>query len=446
MSVRLGRPGRQPHASCMFRAEVTATDPIQAEVVAIVARIADIRPEDLRPEADLRSEHGVDSLLGLQIVAGLEKRFDLEVPDEDLDCYTTVDSIVTLVRRLKELSSLMEIFQHLLLQANGDVERALENLGRLQDLGYVDPSADLAAFRDSLQKQKVIRMEQGGAVLTRKGERMIRRDALNRVFNNLKRGAFGEHRTAHAGEGGDRLPETRPWRFGEDVGGIDVHRTMHNALVRTGIDLRLGEQDFEVNEREHLSSCATVLLLDVSHSMILYGEDRITPAKKVALAMAELIQTRYPKDALHVCLFGDEATEISVAQLPYVGVGPYHTNTRAALQLAQRILLRKKHPNKQIFMVTDGKPTVMVEGGRLYKNPFGVDPRIAGKTLEEAAACRRNKIVITTFMLTEEPSLVEFINKLTRVNKGRAYFSSADNLGESVFVDYVRNRKKRIGR
>jgi uncharacterized protein with von Willebrand factor type A (vWA) domain len=188
-----------------------------------------------------------------------------------------------------------------------------------------------------------------------------------------------------------------------------------------------------------------VLLLDISHSMILYGEDRITPAKKVALAMAELIQTRYPKDSLQVALFGDDATEVSVRQLPYVGAGPYHTNTRAALQLAQRLLLRKKHPNKQIFMVTDGKPSAITEHGRLYKNPFGLDPKIVGLTLEEAAACRRNKIVITTFMLTQDPTLVDFVNKLTQVNRGRAYFSAADDLGGSVFVDYLRNRKKKIG-
>jgi len=139
------------------------------------------------------------------------------------------------------------------------------------------------------------------------------------------------------------------------------------------------------------------------------------------------------------------AAEVSVKQLPYVGAGPYHTNTRAALQLAQRLLLRKKHPNKQVFMVTDGKPSAITEHGKLYKNPFGLDPKIVGLTLEEAAACRRNKIVITTFMLTQEPALVDFVNKLTQVNKGRAYFSAADNLGGSVFVDYLRNRKKKIG-
>jgi uncharacterized protein with von Willebrand factor type A (vWA) domain len=351
-----------------------------------------------------------------------------------------------LLRRLKEFASLMALFRHLLLQANGDVERTLEYMKRLQQMGYLDASADLAEFRRSLEEKRIIDSSPGFPALTRKGEAMIRREALNEIFTSLKRGAFGEHRTPHAGDGGERLPETRPWAFGEDLAALDVQRTMHNALVRTGPELRLGEADFEVNETEHQTQCATVLLVDVSHSMVLYGEDRITPAKKVALALAELIQTRYPKDSLDVCLFGDDATEVPVERLPYVGAGPYHTNTRAALQLAQRILLRKKHPNRQLFMITDGKPSAIHEEGKLYKNPFGLDPKIVSRTLEEAAACRRNRIVITTFMLTKDPTLVDFVNKLTQVNRGRAYFSAVDDLAGSVFVDYLRNRKKRLGR
>jgi uncharacterized protein with von Willebrand factor type A (vWA) domain len=350
-----------------------------------------------------------------------------------------------LLRRLREQGRLWDLFRQLLLRANGNVEQALRWLGNLKAQGYLDPSTDLDGFARALEEGRLVTREHGFPTLTPAGERMIRADALNRVFDGLRRGAAGEHRTPHAGDGGDRLPETRPYEFGEDVSALDVQRTLHNSLLRTGSELRLGEQDFEVNETEHQTSCATVLLLDISHSMVLYGEDRITPAKTVALAMAELIRTRYPKDSLQVCLFGDDAVEVSVRELPRVSAGPYHTNTRAALQLAQRLLLRKKHPNRQIFMVTDGKPSAIREEGRLYKNPFGLDPRIVGATLEEAAACRRNRIMITTFMLTREPSLVDFINTLTRVNRGRAYFSSADDLGSSVFVDYLRNRKKKLG-
>ena len=351
-----------------------------------------------------------------------------------------------LLRLLREQARLWDVFRRLLLRANGNVEQALRWLENLKEQGYLDSSTDLKGFAKSLEQARIITTEHGFPTLTPGGERMIRKDSLNRIFDGLRRGAAGEHRTPHAGEGGDRLPETRPYEFGEDVSALDVQRTLHNSLLRTGAELRLGEQDFEVNETEHLTSCATVLLLDISHSMVLYGEDRITPAKTVALAMAELIQTKYPKDSLQVCLFGDDAVEVSVKELPYVTAGPYHTNTRAALQLAQRLLLRKKHPNKQVFMVTDGKPSAITEQGKLYKNPFGLDPRIVGATLEEAAACRRRKIVVTTFMLTREPSLVDFVNKLTQVNRGRAYFSSVGDLGASVFVDYLRNRKTKLGR
>jgi uncharacterized protein with von Willebrand factor type A (vWA) domain len=221
---------------------------------------------------------------------------------------------------------------------------------------------------------------------------------------------------------------------------------MHNALRRGGPDFSLAEADFEVPETEHRTSCATVLLIDVSHSMVLYGEDRITPAKRVALALAELIQTRYPKDSLQVALFGDRAEEIPVRRIPYVGAGPFHTNTRDALRLARRLLLKKRHPNRQVFLVTDGKPSAITEeGGAVYKNPFGLDPRITSATLEEAAACRRDRIPVTTFMLTREPALVDFVNAMTRINRGRAYFASPDGLGDVVFVDFMKNRKANLG-
>lgn len=349
--------------------------------------------------------------------------------------------------RLRQFASLLALFQHLVLVADGDPEEALRMMRRMQEAGYLDRQADLDAFRRALEEGRVVERpsEGGGLRLAARGERMLRLDALRHVFSSLKKGAFGDHRTPHAGDGGERLPETRPWRVGDDLADLDLQATMRNALRRTGAELSLEERDFELNEREHTAACATVLLVDVSHSMVLYGEDRITPAKKVALALAELITTRYPKDSLEVALFGDDAVEVKLRDLTTLGAGPYHTNTRAGLQLAQRLLLRKKHPNRQIFMITDGKPSCITEHGRLYKNPFGLDPKIVGLTLEEAARCRRNRIVITTFMLTEDPALVDFVNTLTKVNRGRAYFSSPRDLGGSVFVDYLRNRKRRLG-
>ena len=349
-----------------------------------------------------------------------------------------------LLKKLRNLASLTALFHHLLLQANGDAERALRNMQELQEMGYIDPEADLEQFRQSLQENKIITEDGGKASLTKRGERFVRTEALRQVFTSLKKGDLGGHRTPLAGEGGERLPETRPWEFGDDLAGLDVQQTLKNSLLRTGANLQLAEEDLEINETEHHSSCATVLMVDISHSMILYGEDRITPAKKVAIAMAELIRREYSKDSLSVVLFGDDAVEVKVEELSRIGAGPYHTNTRAGLQLAQRILRRKKHPNKQIFMITDGKASAMYDGGTLYKNPFGLDPRIVNKTLEEAAICRRNKIVITTFMLTDDAYLVDFVNKLTKVNRGRAIFTGSDNIGKSVLVDYIKNRKRKV--
>ena len=211
-----------------------------------------------------------------------------------------------------------------------------------------------------------------------------------------------------------------------------------------GRSFQLREDDLEVRERERFVSAATVLMLDISHSMILYGEDRITPAKRVALALVELIRTRYPKDALHLVLFGDDAREVPLRELPYSGVGPYHTNTHAGLQLARHILMRKKHSNRQIFMITDGKPTALNERDGLYLNPFGLDRKIVRRTLNEAAECRRYGIPITTFMLAREPLLVDFVRQMTEINHGRAYFSSLRDLEQKVFVDFIRNRTRRV--
>jgi uncharacterized protein with von Willebrand factor type A (vWA) domain len=345
------------------------------------------------------------------------------------------------------LDDLMKMFNHLVLAFDGDPERALRYLRHLQEMGYIDKDVDLSRFRSALEQGKIVQQTHSGKLtLTKKGERSVRRGALEEIFSNLRKGDFGQHRTAVAGEGGERLPETRPYEFGDDFERVDLNRSIHNSLVRAfGDRLNLQERDLVVSEMEHHTTCATVLLIDVSHSMILYGEDRITPAKKVALALAELIKTQYPKDSLHVATFGDTAEEIKVERIPYVGAGPYHTNTKAALQLARRLLIRKKHPNKQIFMITDGKPSAVFENGQIYINAFGLDPKIVSMTLEEANVCRRYKIGITTFMLTDHPQLVDFVMKLTRINRGRAYLSNCRDVGKSLFVDYIRNRRKKFG-
>jgi uncharacterized protein with von Willebrand factor type A (vWA) domain len=349
-------------------------------------------------------------------------------------------------RRLADrLRLLMRLLAFLLVREDGDVDRALEILGMLgRRHGLFDEDLSFEDFKEHLGSAKLVAASPAGFSLTPRGERFIRAESLNQIFTGLKTGLGGEHRTPHQGRGTERLAETRAYRFGDEVADIDFVSSYRNALKHADLeDVVLEEQDLEVYEHEQHVSVATVLLLDVSHSMILYGEDRITPAKRVALALTELILTRYPKDAFHVVLFGDTAAEISVRDLTYAGVGPYHTNTHAGLRLARSILMRKKHTSKQVFMITDGKPTALFEDGRLYLNSYGLDRKIVNTTLDEAAECRRYGIPITTFMLAREPLLVEFVENLTRINKGRAFFASCDRVEQAVFVDFIRNRERK---
>ncbi len=350
-----------------------------------------------------------------------------------------------LIQQLLSEIGLRRLFNHLLLQSGGDAEEAMRWMRALQDQGYLDPDIDLEAFFARLMDENILETDANGNVgLAAGGERQIRRDALDEIFGGLKKSAAGYHSVPSAGEGTERLTENRPYRFGDDPTSIDGVRTLQNALQHgdPADDIMITEDDLEVFETEHNSSCATVVMIDISHSMILYGEDRITPAKKVALALTELILTKYPKDTIDVLLFGDDAVEVPISEIPYIKVGPFHTNTKAGLVLAQNILRRRKHNNKQIFMITDGKPSALHENGRLYTNSFGLDMKIVNRTLEEADRCRRARITITTFMLATDPTLVNFVDQLSRINRGRAFYSSTDRLGEYILADYIRNRRK----
>lgn len=343
---------------------------------------------------------------------------------------------------------LMKLFSQLLMHTNGDVNQALQWLTDLDKEHRIfedDEGMGFDEFLEWLKKEGYIEEFNDILALTHKGSRRIRQDALKEIFTSLKKRSFGEHESPFSGQGIERLSETKPYQFGDEAANIDFASTIKNAIKREGLDeFNLKEEDFEVYETEHMTSCATVLALDISHSMILYGEDRITPAKKVALALVEMITTRFPKDSLHVIVFGDKAVEVSLEDIPTIAVGPYHTNTKDALDLAQRILKRKRNVNKQVFMITDGKPSAIFIDGRLYKNPYGLDRRIVNQTLNQARSCRRNNIAITTFMVARDPWLVDFVKELTEVNKGRAYYSSLNQLGEYIFVDYIRNRKQRL--
>lgn len=344
------------------------------------------------------------------------------------------------------LQSLISLFSSLLLQTSGDVNEAIEWLRQLdQEYHLFDESMNFDAFIDRLKDLGLIEEANEVYNITARGVQRIRQDALDEIFRKLIKSPLGTHDTPYTGTGVDRLSETKKFHFGDQPTNIDLTSTITNALKRDGIEeFRLIEEDLEVYETEHTTSCATILMLDISHSMILYGEDRITPAKQVALALSELIRIKYPKDFLRLIIFGDNAKEVSLHDLPFLSAGPFHTNTRAGLQLARNLLRRCGNMNKQIFMITDGKPSAIYEeSGKLYKNSYGLDPRIVNKTLDEAVACRREHIAISTFMIAREPYLINFVEELTRANKGRAYYSSVTNLGEFLFVDYIRNRRKR---
>ena len=348
----------------------------------------------------------------------------------------------------QRLEKMISLFSALVTQTSGDVNEALEWLRQLgEEYGLFDEDLTLEELIAKLKEMGVIEEVRSGLELTTRGIQRIRQDALREIFSSLLKAPTGGHETPHTGSGVDRLSETRKFTFGDQPTNIDLSSTLSNAFRRDGIEqFTLREEDLEVYETEHQTSCATVLMIDISHSMILYGEDRITPAKQVALALSELIMTRFPKDYLALVVFGDDAKLVSINELPFLTVGPFHTNTRAGLQMARTLLRRHGSANKQIFMVTDGKPSAISEpNGRIYKNAFGLDPRIVNKTLDEAVACRRERIPITTFMVARDPYLINFVEDLTRANQGRAYYSSLNKLGDFVFVDYIRNRRKRFG-
>jgi len=343
------------------------------------------------------------------------------------------------------LEDLISLFNSILIQTNGDIQEALDWLEQMGvEYQLFDKDLSFGDFVDELKKQGYIAEKDGMKILTSKGSQKIRTDMLRKIFSGMKPDTSGFHESNKSGRGIDKLSELKKYEFGDQVTNIDLSSTLKNAFLKTDLDnFRLDEEDIDVYETEHMTSCATVLMIDISHSMILYGEDRITPAKEVALALSELILSKYPKDKLNIVVFGDDAKEITVRDLPFLSVGPFHTNTKAGLNLARQILKKKGNVNKQIFMITDGKPSALfTDDGRIYKNSFGLDPRIVNKTLDEAVACRKDKIKITTFMIAQDYYLINFIEEFTKANNGKAYYSDLDSLGQNIFVDYLRNRKK----
>jgi len=345
--------------------------------------------------------------------------------------------------------NLLSLFLQLISMTGGDVSEALSWLTNL-DKRYqlTEPTYGIGDFIEDLKSKGYLSEDtpEGKLQATGKTEQSIRKRALEEIFGKLKRSKAGQHKTTLSGQGDESSTDRRGYTFGDNLDQIALTESLRNAQAKHGLsgEYLLTEDDLEVVEKEHRSQTSTVLMIDISHSMILYGEDRITPAKKVAMALAELIKTRYPKDTLDIIVFGNDAWQIELKDLPFLQVGPYHTNTVAGLELAMDLLRRRKNPNKQIFMITDGKPTCLKVGIKYYKNSFGIDSKILAETLKLAARCRKLNIPVTTFMIASDPYLKEFVKEFTQANQGYAYYSSLKGLGEVIFEDYKRNRSKRF--
>lgn len=347
---------------------------------------------------------------------------------------------------------LFDVFSELITHTSGDVDEALDWLNIL-DKEYKLTTEDytMEDFIEDLKKKGYLREEiqpdgNGQLSITAKTERVLRKNAMDQIFGNIRKNGAGNHKSKKSGQGDESTGEFRDFQFGDSLENISITESLKNAQINHGAgEFRLTEQDLVVEDTHHKSQMSTVLMIDISHSMILYGEDRITPAKKVAMALAELITTSYPKDTLDVIVFGNDAWPIKIKDLPYLNVGPYHTNTVAGLELAMDILRRKRNTNKQIFMITDGKPSCLrMPDGQYYKNSNGLDQMIVEKCYTMAAQARKMHIPITTFMIAQDPYLQSFVEQFTASNKGKAFFTGLKGLGEMIFHDYETNRKKRI--
>jgi Ca-activated chloride channel homolog len=334
------------------------------------------------------------------------------------------------------------------MQAEGSIEELIEKLiQRMEQEELIsidqphDPSRKSTTPGQTGEAQNDARFE-----ITDKSLDFLGFKTLRDLLGSLGRSSFGRHDTRDLATGIESSGASKPYEFGDTLN-LDITATLSSAIEREGLQMPLNIEysDLQVHQCEYQSSCATVVMLDCSHSMILYGEDRFTPAKKVAMALSHLIRTQYPGDSLSLVLFHDSAEEMPISQLARVKVGPYYTNTREGLRLAQRILQRQRKDMKQIVMITDGKPSALtLEDGRIYKNAFGLDPLVVSQTLEEVSRCKRSGIMINTFMLASDYGLVQFVQKVTAMCKGKAYFTTPQTLGQYLLMDYMSRKMKTI--
>jgi len=335
------------------------------------------------------------------------------------------------------------------MRADGQLDELIEKLiDRMEQENYITVDQPFDRSQQSNLPGQTGEMQQGQVKfeVTDKGLDFLGYRALRDLLGSLGKSNFGRHDTRDMATGIESSGASRQYEFGDTLN-LDITATLSNAIQRDGlkVPLELEYSDLQVHQCEYQSSCATVLMLDCSHSMILYGEDRFTPAKKVAMALSQLIRTQYPGDSLSLVLFHDSAEELPLSQLARVKVGPYYTNTREGLRMAQRILDRQRKDMKQIIMITDGKPSALtLEDGRIYKNAFGLDPLVVSRTLEEVSRCKRAGVMINTFMLASDYGLIQFVQKVTEMCRGKAYFTTPHTLGQYLLMDYMSRKTRTI--
>jgi Ca-activated chloride channel family protein len=398
---------------------------------------------------DLSMEDLMDALSDFLLESGFQDEYSrfYQMGDED----RSMEALKEAIRNALLNGDLFdeEMQQQLeQMQSEGRMEELVEQiLERMQQEDYVtvepphDPTKPSTVPGQSGQQQGEVKFE-----VTDKGLDFLGYRTLRDLLGSLGKSNFGRHDTRDLATGIEASGASKQYEFGDTLN-LDITATLSNAIQREGLALPLNIEytDLQVHQCEYQSSCATVLMLDCSHSMILYGEDRFTPAKKVAMALSQLIRTQYPGDSLSLVLFHDSAEELPLSQLARVKVGPYYTNTREGLRVAQRILQRQRKDMKQIVMITDGKPSALtLEDGRIYKNAFGLDPLVVSKTLEEVSKCKRAGVMINTFMLASDQGLVQFVQKVTEMCRGKAYFTTPYTLGEYLLMDYMSRKMKTI--
>jgi Ca-activated chloride channel family protein len=398
---------------------------------------------------DPAGEMSLEDLLGALSDYLLQSGFEYSPYGDPFDGEHTLDQLRRAIEQaLLESDAIDEEMRERLeqMQMDGTLDELIEQLiQRMQQEDYISIDDPHDSSRSSVGGQSG-EAQQAKFEITDKSLDFLGFKTLRDLMGSLGKSSFGRHDTRDMATGIEASGASRPYEFGDTLN-LDITATLSSAIQREGLSVPLNIEysDLQVHQCEYQSSCATVVMLDCSHSMILYGEDRFTPAKKVAMALSQLIRTQYPGDSLSLVLFHDSAEEVPLSQLARVRVGPYYTNTREGLRLAQRILQRQRKDMKQIVMITDGKPSALtLEDGRIYKNAFGLDPLVVSETLQEVSKCKRAGVMINTFMLASDYGLIQFVQKVTEMCRGKAYFTTPYTLGQYLLMDYMSRKTKTI--